>query len=90
MFYIVWRFWNEYGCSILIALCFPLKYLYVNIALVGKIQLHVVGEPCKRANDCQHSRAITVIRVGGCHLLALHISALNVHHGDKGGGTHKQ
>ena len=65
VFYNVWRFQNEYGCSILIARCFPPEYFYLMIALAAEIQWHVVGAPSKRANEWQHSRAITVIMVGG-------------------------
>ena len=80
VFYSVWRFYNEYGCSILIALCFPLEYVNFNIALAAEIQWHVVGGPSKRGNDWQHSRAIIGIRVGWWHLPMLQVYALNVHH----------
>ena len=37
VFYNVWRFQNEYGCSIWIALCLPPGYLYVIMALAAEV-----------------------------------------------------
>ena len=61
-FYNVWRFQNEYGCSILIALCFPPAYVYIIVCLAVEIQWYVEGSP---SNGSNHSRAIIVIMVGG-------------------------
>ena len=38
---------------------------YLMIALAGEIRWHVAGGPSNGINDWQHSRAITVIMVGG-------------------------
>ena len=81
MFYIAWRFQNEYGCSILVARCFPLEYFYIIIALAVEIQWHVVGSPPKGPMSVTHSRAITWLGVGGWHLPTLHLYAPNDHHG---------
>ena len=81
VFYGVLRFQNKYGCSILIAVCYPPEYFYLIIALAAEIQWHVVGAPSKRIRECHHSRAITEIMVGGWGILSLQVPAPNVHHG---------
>ena len=81
VFYNVWRFQNEYGCSVLVALCFPSEYLYIIIALAAEILWYVVGSPRKESMSVTHSRAITGIGVGGWWIPTLQVYAPNVHHG---------
>ena len=85
MCYNVWRFQNEYGCSILINVCFPPESCYLIIALAVEIQWHVVGGPSKRVNVGQHSRAITAIRVVGATFRSFTFMPQMSTMGDKGG-----